>query len=172
MVKRVTLLRHAKAHLPNFARDDKDRPLSPRGERDAPMMGMRLSAIRARPSLILTSPAKRATATARLVADTLRYPLEFLQHEPALYMASPPEILAVLGEQDDKFSDILLVGHNPGLTDLANQLLPDLHLDNIPTAGLVVVELDAEHWSDLAHASARFVHFDYPKNPKLLVIED
>jgi len=172
MVKRITLLRHAKAMPPNFARADQDRALSARGERDAPLMGMRLSALKARPSLILTSPAKRAAATARLVAETLRYPLEFLQHEPALYMASPTEILATIAEQDDRFSDILLVGHNPGFTDLANQLLPDLHLDNLPTAGLIAIDLEADHWSDLGHASARLVYFDYPKNPELLVIED
>lgn len=171
-MKRITLLRHAKAKPPNFALADQERALAPRGERDAPLMGMRLSSLKARPSLILTSPATRAVATARLVAEALRYPLEFLQHEPALYMASPAEILGVLGTQDEQFADILVVGHNPGFTDLANRLLPDLQLDNLPTAGFITIDSEAAQWGELAGASARLVHFDHPKNPELLVIED
>ncbi|MDH3511983.1 MAG: histidine phosphatase family protein [Gammaproteobacteria bacterium] len=68
MKKRLTLLRHAKSSWNNPSLDDRDRPLNKRGERDAPMMGQRLLKKSTRPSLILTSPAKRARQTARLIA--------------------------------------------------------------------------------------------------------
>ncbi len=124
-------------------------------------MGGRLRAAGARPSLILTSPAVRAVQTAKLVARQLRYPLEFLQREPDLYLASPQDILRVLARQDDSFNDIIVCGHNPGLTELAN-LLTGARIDNIPTCGIVVVEAVIRQWRQLG-PGARLVGFDYPK---------
>lgn len=77
-MKRLTLVRHAKSSWKDPSLDDFDRPLNQRGERDAPVMGRRLKARGARPSLILTSPAKRAKRTARLIAEAIGYPVEFL----------------------------------------------------------------------------------------------
>jgi phosphohistidine phosphatase len=171
-MKRLALLRHAKAKPPTFAVADLERPLTERGEKDAPLMGKRLRIRKSRPALILTSPAQRALATARLVADALGYPREFLQREPALYMAKPEEILTVLAEQDDAFFEIMIVGHNPGLTDLVNRLLPELRLDSLPTAGVVIIDSLADRWIDVANAAAELAHFDHPRNPELLVIED
>ena len=104
-----------------------------------------------RPSLILTSPAIRALQTAKLVAREIGYPLEFLQREAELYLASPDEILAVLARQDDSFNDIIVCGHNPGMTDLANKLT-GADIDNVPTCGIVVIE--AAH-QGMAAARAR-----------------
>ena len=86
-MKRLTLLRHAKSSWKDPLLDDFDRPLNQRGERDAPVMGRRLQARGARPSMILTSPAKRALRTARLIAQAINYPAEFLQREAELYLA-------------------------------------------------------------------------------------
>jgi phosphohistidine phosphatase len=171
-MKRLALLRHAKAKPPSFALADPDRTLSERGEKDAALMGLRLKTLKARPSLILTSPAKRASRTAQLVAEVLQYPREFMHTEPGLYMASPEEILAVIGNQDDEFSDLLLVGHNPGLTDLANRLLPELQLDNLPPGGVVAMDCQTARWVELGAAPTTLAYYDYPKNPELLVIED
>ena len=171
-MKRLTLLRHAKSSWKERHLADHDRPLSERGERDAPKMGARLSARKARPSLILSSSAARAFATAKHVAEALAYPLEFLQTEPRLYLASPNDILELIRSQEDNFSDLLIVGHNPGLTDLANQLLPDLGLDNLPTAGVVAIEFAARKWSKLTESDSTMLYLDYPKNPELQLIED
>src|SRR5690606_14647211 len=147
-------LRHAKSSWKDRTLRDRDRPLSERGERDAPKMGERLLARKARPSLIITSPATRALTTARIVARALGYPQEFLQIEPALYLAEPETILEVVRGQDDGFTDILLVGHNPGLTDLANQLLPQLELSSMPTAGVLALAFAVDRWQDIANAEA------------------
>lgn len=160
--KRITLLRHAKARTGDASTSDKERPLNERGERDAPMMGRRLREAGARPSLVLTSPARRALQTARLVAEELGYPREFLQREADLYLASPAEILQVLVRQDDAFNDILLCGHNPGLTELANRLT-GAGIDNIPTCGLVTIEAPIRHWRQLGEGG-RLVRCDFPKH--------
>ena len=170
-MRRLTLLRHAKSSCRDTSLPDRERPLSSRGERDAPMMGLRMKAHRVRPSLILTSHAVRATATARIVARALGFPEEFLQTERALYLAAPDAILTVVAAQDDRFEDILVVGHNPGMTDLANRLLPDLALDNLPTGGVVAIDTDAAAWRDVASATCRIAFYDYPKNPQPVFIE-
>jgi phosphohistidine phosphatase len=162
--RRLTLLRHAKASWEDPALPDRERPLNKRGQHDAPMMGQRLRAGGARPSLILTSPAVRALHTARIVAREINYPLEFLQREADLYLATPEEILQVIARQDNSFKDILVCGHNPGLTELAN-LLTGADIDNIPTCGVVIIEAELEEWSGLGRRRGSLVGFDYPKRP-------
>jgi phosphohistidine phosphatase len=170
-LKRLTLLRHAKSSWRDQGLPDSERPLSSRGERDAPAMGLRLKAHKARPSLILTSHAKRAKSTAKIIARVLGYPDEFLQVERSLYLAGPEQILAVVAAQDDRFEDVMVVGHNPGMTELANRLLPDLSLDNLPTSGVVAIDSDAERWREIGTAARRLAFYDYPKNPQPVFIE-
>ncbi|HEY8521664.1 MAG TPA: histidine phosphatase family protein [Gammaproteobacteria bacterium] len=171
-MKRLLLLRHAKSSWSDPSLADFDRPLAKRGERDAPLMGARLRARRERPSLIVTSPARRALRTAELVSQALGYPREFLQPERGLYLADAAGILAVIAAQEDRISNLLVVAHNPGMTVLANRLLPDLRLDNLPTAGVVALDLDVDAWRAAPDAVGRLAYYDYPKNPELLVIED
>jgi phosphohistidine phosphatase len=162
MLKRLTLLRHAKSSWKDGDLADIDRPLNKRGESDAPMMGRRLLARGARPSMILTSPAKRARRTARLIAREIGYPIEFLQREDELYLADPDTILAVLARLENSFNDVIVCGHNPGLTELANRLT-GAGIDNIPTCGLVAMEADVRDWSALARGHCNLVFFDYPR---------
>lgn len=126
-------------------------------------MAARLRARLEAPESIVTSPAKRAFKTAKIVADGWGYPRSALRIEARLYLATPEEMLAVIGEQDDASASLLVVGHNPGITELANRLLPDLALDNLPTAGVLVLDMGAARWADLPTAPAELVHFDYPK---------
>jgi phosphohistidine phosphatase len=165
-VKRLTLLRHAKSSWRDTDLPDLERPLSGRGESDAPAMGLRLKGRKLRPSLVLTSHARRARATAKLVAAALGYPVEFLQVERGLYLASPLQILGVVAGQDERFCDILLVGHNPGLTELANHLPPELGLDNLPTCAAVAIDFETDRWAELDAAGRQLVFYDFPKNPE------
>ena len=162
VTRRLTLLRHAKSSWSDPACDDIDRPLNARGKRDAPEMGERLRQRGARPSLILTSPAKRARQTARLVARAIGYPIEFLQREDELYLATPETIIAVLARQDASFHDVVICGHNPGLTELASQLT-GIAIDNVPTCGIVAMQTSLEDWSGLGNTHCKLLYFDYPK---------
>lgn len=163
MQKRITLLRHAKSSWKDASVADRDRPLNRRGSKSAPDMGKRLADRGVRPSLLLTSPAKRARETARLIARELNYPLEFIQSESELYLATPETILQVVARQDDGFNDVMVFGHNPGITELANQL-GDRNIDNVPTCGVVGIELDVQEWAEIVAADGKTVFFDYPKS--------
>jgi len=128
-------------------------------------MGERLAARKFRPSLIISSSAVRARRTAKLVAAALNYPDEFLQIEKELYLATARKILELVCAQPDNFGDLLLIGHNPGLTELVNQLLPALNMDNLPTSGIVAMDFKTTEWSQISEIDAELVFYDYPKNP-------
>jgi phosphohistidine phosphatase len=171
-LKRLTLFRHAKSCWDDESIADHDRPLAARGRDDAPRMGERLRVRKARPSLIITSSAKRARQTARIVAKVIGYPREFLQADRALYLAEPSTILAIIGAHEDTFADLMLFGHNPGLTDLANLLISDLRLDNLPTAGFIAIDFDTDRWANVGPERGRLAYYDYPKNPNVTIVED
>lgn len=160
-VKLLTLVRHAKSSWSDAELSDFERPLNRRGERDAPQMGRRFAGVEPPPDVLLSSPAARAKRTAEVIAaaaglgDTLRF-------EQALYLASPGQMLSLVQEQDDTVDHLALVGHNPGMTALAN-LLGDAGIPNVPTCGIVRLELDVEHWRDAAPGRAHLLDFDYPK---------
>jgi phosphohistidine phosphatase len=136
--------------------------LNKRGKRDAPLMGRYVADAGVRPSQIISSPAVRAWTTARIFAQELGYPVEFLQREDGLYLASLDNLLDVVATQDAGFNDLMLFAHNPGLTDFANYLVPGL-TNNLPTSGAVSVNLDSDDWMLYDRPKAELVFYDYPK---------
>jgi len=161
-MRTLTLVRHAKSSWRDTSLSDRDRPLNKRGVRDAPVMGKRVVAAGIRPSLIISSPAVRAWTTARVVANELGYPSEFLQREDGLYLASLDAMLDVLASQEAGFNSIMLFAHNPGLTDFANYLAPGL-THNLPTTGVVSVNFDGEDWRLYDRPKTDLILYDYPK---------
>jgi len=161
-MRALTLIRHAKSSWADPETADIDRPLNDRGKSDAPMMGRRLAAIGFAPDLVLCSPAKRARRTARAIIHELAS-TPSLGIEPALYLATPSEMLPLIRSLGSSLAHVVMVGHNPGLTDLAN-LLGGARIDNVPTTGVVRLELDVDAWSDAGPGHGRVVDFDYPKN--------
>ena len=164
-MKILTLVRHAKSSWNHPDLTDRQRPLNARGERDAPDMGQRIVAHGIRPSLIITSPATRAWTTARIIASEIGYPTEFLQREDSLYLASLDDLLGAVVAQDTGFNSLMVIGHNPGLTEFANFLIPGL-TNNLPTAGVVSVGIERDDWNLYQQPKAELLVFDYPKLEK------
>ena len=158
----LTLVRHAKSSWKNPHLSDRQRPLNKRGNRDAPIMGKRILEHGIRPSLIVSSPATRAWTTAKIIATQISYPIEFLQREDSLYLASLDGILEVVAAQDNGFNNLMVVGHNPGMTDFANFLSPGL-THNLPTAGVVCVQIDQDDWNLFERPQTELLVHAYPK---------
>ena len=161
-MKTLTIVRHAKSSWSDTSLSDARRPLNRRGKRDAPMMGERIHRHGIRPSLIVSSPATRAWSTAKIIAEAINYPREFLQKEKSLYLASLDSILDVVMAQENGFNNLMLVGHNPGLTDFVNFLVPGL-TNNLPTAGVVSVEIEQDDWSLYERPATKLLVHDWPK---------
>lgn len=162
-MKTLTIVRHAKSSWKDTSISDRDRPLNKRGKHDAPLMGHRIIEHGIRPSLIISSPAVRAWTTARIIAEIIAYPVEFLQRENSLYLASLDEILDIVMAQDNGFNNLMVVGHNPGMTEFVNFLAPGL-TGNLPTAGVVSVEIDQDDWNLYERPTTRLLVHDWPKN--------
>ena len=152
MNRRLLVLRHAKSSWDDESVPDHDRPLNRRGERDAPRMGRLLREERLLPGLALCSTAARARATLDLVLEAAAWRCE-VQARPALYGASPQEILAVLAEAPESVESVLVVGHNPGLEELVRDLTGQPI--TLPTAALAALDCDCESWNGLAAPASR-----------------
>lgn len=164
-MKRLTLLRHAKSSWEEPGLDDYHRPLNPRGRRDAPEMGRRLKATGQVPDLLISSPAVRAITTARMAAREMGFPEQRIIEDRSLYHAGASQLSRILRSLETLAGHVMLVGHNPGLTDFANHL-SQVRIDNLPTASLFCIDLDVDDWGQLDPETGHFVYFDYPKNTR------
>ena len=160
-MKTLYLARHAKSYWKDQSIPDIDRPLNSRGKRDAPFMGEVLNDKKIMLDLIISSPAKRTKKTAIEIASKIGYPEKKIQFNEDLYEASSNTIIKLIKKIGEKYDSVMIFGHNPGLTMLNNHL-SNHYIDNIPTCGIVALQLDKK-WSDLDKNSCKFLFFEYPK---------
>jgi len=149
-MKELLVLRHAKSSWDFPDLDDHDRPLNPRGERDAPRMGRLIRREEMVPQAIVASDAVRAMETAERVARECGFEGDRVTTRQ-LYLADPAEYLRLLSELPDTIESVLVVGHNPGLEDLVRQLSGAREV--MPTAALARIALELESWDDLGAAT-------------------
>ena len=140
---------------------DKDRPLSDRGKRDAPKMGKRLAKRDVKPDLILSSPAMRALTTAEIIAKKRDYKRKDIVVDDRLYAGEADDLLNVIHKLSDKRERVILVGHNPELTELAHRLSSEI--THMPTCAVAAFTFDAKSWSNIGKAKPVKVALDYPK---------
>jgi phosphohistidine phosphatase len=159
-MKKLILLRHAKSSWKDTSLDDFDRPLNRRGKKGAPIMADKLSMRKIKIDLIISSPAKRTTETAKIFANILGYQSEIIFNDK-LYEASYNEILEVINLIDDKYQNVLLVCHNPGITDLANYI-SNYFIENISTSGIVGLSTN-NSWKNINENGSTLLFYDYPK---------
>ncbi|RPI71769.1 MAG: histidine phosphatase family protein [Ignavibacteriales bacterium] len=161
-MKKLFLIRHAKSSWDFSELTDFERPLNKRGRRDAPFMAKLLAQQGVSPDLIISSPATRAITTARYFCEPLSYSFHNLTLEPRLYGASVDEIIDVICNIDNTYSNLMLFSHNPGLTDFADQL-SDKPINNIPTCGIVAFSFNIDSWNEINNDSSEILFFEYPK---------
>jgi phosphohistidine phosphatase len=171
----LSLLRHAKSSWDKPGLDDYDRPLAKRGKKAAPEIGAALAAMGLRPDLVLCSGAVRARETLDLVLPKLGPPPPEIVYDDAIYMATPATLLARLraiaaSTEWGTPRHVLLVGHNPGMEELALLLIGSGAADDtarmaekFPTAAVAVVAFNAEDWSGIKPGAGRLEHFLTPK---------
>jgi phosphohistidine phosphatase len=166
---RLLLLRHAKTERAAAGERDRDRELTARGRADAPLIGAYMVRHRLLPDLLLTSPAARAEETALLVAAAFAKQPRVLREE-RIYNASPETLVRLIRETRDA-KTLLVVGHNPGLHELALQLIAsgdsetrERLNEKLPTSGLVVIDFAFDDWSRLHAHSGRLEKFISPRS--------
>lgn len=162
-MKTLYIVRHAKSSWDFDELLDFDRPLKERGVNDANDMASRLGNAGHSPELIISSTAARALQTAKIFCENLKIPDSRISLSDDLYDAEYEDILNVILQADDAFNSLMVFGHNPGFTDLANYL-GTTNIDNIPSSGIVILKFDTTNWKKIGRNLAKEELFDYPKN--------
>ncbi len=162
-MKTLFLLRHAKSSWDYPRLRDFERPLATRGRQDVPLMGSRFAAREAGVDCIIASPAVRARSTAILMAEVIGFPADDIASNPDLYFCGTAMYLKAAGLVDEACQSAMLVGHNPTITDFANEMTNG-DIANIPTCGLVELTLPIDHWSQIHRGQATLARFDFPKS--------
>jgi phosphohistidine phosphatase len=161
-MKRLFIIRHAKAAAGRSGAPDIERPLTKKGSRAARDMARKVKNLGLRPGLFVSSPADRALETAHIFARELGYPVQRIRLEDAVYEpASPPSLLRLVRRLEDSISVALLFGHNPALQDLARHLVKDFP-GRLPKMGILELDFDVKSWKEAGPGAARLGFFDYP----------
>jgi phosphohistidine phosphatase len=167
-MRRLLLLRHAKTERAGPGERDRDRKLTMRGRADAPIIGAYMGRHGLAPDLVLVSPATRAEETWALVASALAAAPRVVKDE-RIYNAGAELLISIVRETRNS-QTLLIVGHNPGLHDLAVRLIAsgDVAIrerlsEKLPTAGLVVIDLPFDDWSRLHPNAGRLERFVSPR---------
>jgi len=168
-MRRLMLLRHAKSDWTRPGARDHERTLAPRGREAAPRIGAYLYRHKLIPDSVLCSTARRTRETWELVAAEVKAPppATYVQR---LYDATSRTILDTLRNAEPGGTSLLVVGHNPGLHDLAALLIASGDLgdrerlrEKLPTGGLVVIDFAIADWSKLHARSGRLERFVEPR---------
>ncbi|TFG98409.1 MAG: histidine phosphatase family protein [Calditrichales bacterium] len=165
-MKTLVLIRHAKSSWDHPDLDDFERPLNKRGRRDAPFMGNLLKEKKFSPDLIIASPAVRASDTSRIIADALSYPQSRIQFDESIYEADVSNLSVIIRETQNAVQRLILVGHNPSISFLANLVTPN-SASHLPTCAVHWTELGITTWKDFTAGCGRLVHFEYPKKYRI-----
>ena len=161
--KTLYLIRHAKSSWGNPGLRDHDRPLNDRGLHDAPKMAHFLAKNAEKPTLIISSTAKRALNTALYFADTFDIPEDKIRKEADIYEAQPIDVLKIIHQLPDAENSVLIFGHNPTFTSLANVFSEAMYIENVPTCGIVKIVTTAESWNTMYEGNAKVVACYFPK---------
>ncbi|MBI4639481.1 MAG: histidine phosphatase family protein [Candidatus Tectomicrobia bacterium] len=162
-MKYLYLMRHAKSSWKDKMLSDFARPLNKRGKKDAPQMAKVLSEFDHPPELIVTSPAIRAAETAKFVQRlTFFKDIPYVEKE-RLYAANSNTILDVIREQPDAYQALLVIGHNPGIEDLASELCAGEDYIRMPTAALVQLFFKVKRWQEIDMKKGMLEALVYPR---------
>lgn len=159
-MKTLFLLRHAKSSWDDANQTDFERPLNKRGREAAPLMGSFILQKGINPDVIISSTAARARETAELIIDASKLESE-LRFDQRIYDATWLDLLKVIASIEDELESALLVGHNPGFEETVFRLTDERV--TMPTAALVKIELEIEHWNETSEFCGKFDWITKPK---------
>ncbi len=164
-MKRLTLMRHGDAQWKDPEVDDFARPLNRRGHAEAESMARRLIELKLVPDLIITSAARRAAQTAEILAHELSLLPRTIRHEEPLYLGGVQEILKLARNIGPRVPHPMIIGHNPGISEVAHLLAPRSDVGGLATAALCTITFDTDQWSAIAPSLARESTNETPPSP-------
>ena len=162
ITKTLYLIRHAKSSWDDPSQSDFQRSLNDRGLKDSPLMAKLIKGKNIIPDLIISSPAVRALSTAEIFADEFNYNRNKIISDERIYEAAMRNLITTIREIKDENNTVMIFGHNPGLSNIAN-LFGNKFLPEFPTCAVVGIELKVNSWSEVERNCGKIILFEYPK---------
>ena len=161
-MKTIYIVRHAKSSWNTVDIPDEQRPLLEKGKKRTKKVIDYLHENHIKVDYIISSHAVRAHETARILAHGLKYPVENIKIDSHIYYADGDSILNQFYDLPDSYDSVMIVGHNPSLTDFVNLFLKT-PIENLPTSGVVSFSFETDHWEKVPVASRKTNFILFPK---------
>lgn len=152
-MRRLTLMRHGEARWKDPGTEDFARVLSRRGTAAAQSMAARLRELALLPDRLITSPARRTEQTAEIVAQEFALPARHVLREEGLYLASAAELLKIVQHTGPRIAHLMVIAHNPGVSELAQLLVPEAEPTQLAAAGLCSIAFETSDWRTIGTAT-------------------
>ena len=164
-MKAVIMARHSKASSKDLPIIDRDRPLRKRGKSDLELLKIALIEHTLKPEHIFSSSANRAAQTATILAGffNMNDSVSFLDE---LYQTTPREILDFIVERDNGLRSLMIVGHNPELTEATDLLWEDSFDAPVPTSACICLSFDIDRWDRIRANTGKMEYYEYPRKYK------
>ena len=159
--KTLYLLRHARTLEKMSDQKDIDRELNSIGLQNSTRMGINFSKKQVEFDIIITSPAVRARTTASLIAEQIAYNTSKIHVNDEIYEASVRSLLKVVNQFKDEWDSVLIVGHNPSVTYLA-EYLTNAEIGDMTTCGVVKIEFNIDSWVEASEGLGTLISYEYP----------
>lgn len=161
-MKTVYIVRHAKSSWDFPHLSDHERPLLEKGKKRTRLINDFLIKNKISADLIVSSHAVRAHETAKIIARAIDYPQDAIRIDRMIYHSNADRLIDQFYDLSNDFESVMLVGHNPTLTNFANHYLEE-KIEWLPTSGVVCIEFDTDKWEDISMAKYRTIFTVYPK---------
>tara|TARA_Y100000589_G_scaffold105170_1_gene99632 strand:- start:956 stop:1447 length:492 start_codon:yes stop_codon:yes gene_type:complete len=163
-MKSLIIVRHCKSSWADLSLSDFDRPLNKRGNIDGELMSNYLREKEKKIDKLILSTSKRTRLTSKYFTEKIHF--DSISYLDELYHASYSDIINIISKVENNFNSVMVIGHNPGLTELINQYTI-INIYNLPTTGVVKVEFKGDKWERITENKGIIVYKKFPKELKL-----
>ena len=162
-MKKLIIIRHSKSSWKDLSLGDFHRPLNKRGKTDGPIMANFLSSKINKICFLHSSSSVRTFETSKFFIERIKF--DQIKYDDSLYHSSSFSILNLIRNYSDNFSSVAIIAHNPGLTNLINELT-NIDLDNLPTTGIAEIDFNCIKWNDISLNNGNLIQIKFPKQLK------
>ena len=162
-MKKLIIVRHSKSSWKDLSLPDFRRPLNNRGKLDGPIMSRYLNSKINKIDFLHSSSSVRTFETSKFFISKIEF--KNIKYDDNLYHGSAQSIIGFVKNYPDEYNSVMIIAHNPGLTNLIN-LITDINIDNLPTTGIAYIDFDCDSWHNISVENANLVDLKFPKQLK------
>ena len=162
-MKKLIIVRHSKSSWKDMSLSDFNRPLNGRGKSDGPLMADYLKSKINKIDYLHSSSSVRTFETSKYFINQIQFGK--VEYDDSLYHSSATSILNMISNYSADYQSVMIIAHNPGLTNLINNVT-NISLDNLPTTGIAEIDFDCDKWNNISRENSILLDLRFPKQIK------